>query len=30
LEQRGVSCRDSSESEVVINLYLEFGLDFMR
>jgi asparagine synthase (glutamine-hydrolysing) len=30
LEQRGVSCRDSSESEVVINLYLEFGLDFIN
>lgn len=30
LEQRGVSCRDSSESEVIINLYLEFGLDFIN
>jgi asparagine synthase (glutamine-hydrolysing) len=30
LEQRGVHCRDSSESEVVINLYLEFGLDFIK
>jgi len=30
LEQRGVRCRDSSESEVVINLYLEFGLDFIN
>jgi len=30
LEQRGVLCRDSSESEVVINLYLEFGLDFIN
>jgi len=30
LEQRGVKCRDSSESEVVINLYLEFGLDFIN
>ena len=30
LEQRGVQCRDSSESEVVINLYLEFGLDFIK
>jgi asparagine synthase (glutamine-hydrolysing) len=30
LEQRGVQCRDSSESEVVINLYLEFGLDFIN
>ena len=30
LEQRGVHCRDSSESEVIINLYLEFGLDFLN
>jgi asparagine synthase (glutamine-hydrolysing) len=30
LEQQGVHCRDSSESEVVINLYLEFGLDFIN
>ena len=30
LEQRGVQCRDSSESEVVINLYLEFGLGFIN
>jgi asparagine synthase (glutamine-hydrolysing) len=30
LEQRGVRCRDSSESEVVINLYIEFGLDFIN
>jgi asparagine synthase (glutamine-hydrolysing) len=30
LEKRGVHCRDSSESEVVINLYLEFGLDFIN
>ena len=30
LEVRGVNCRDSSESEVVINLYLEFGLDFIN
>jgi len=30
LEHRGVHCRDSSESEVVINLYLEFGLDFIN
>ena len=29
LEGRGVHCRDSSESEVVINLYLEFGLEFI-
>jgi asparagine synthase (glutamine-hydrolysing) len=30
LETRGVHCRDSSESEVVINLYLEFGLNFIN
>jgi asparagine synthase (glutamine-hydrolysing) len=30
LEGRGVHCRDSSESEVLINLYLEFGLDFIN
>jgi len=30
LEARGVHCRDASESEVVINLYLEFGLDFIN
>lgn len=30
LEHRGVNCRDSSESEVLINLYLEFGLDFIK
>jgi len=30
LEQRGIHCRDSSESEVVINLYLEFGIDFIN
>jgi asparagine synthase (glutamine-hydrolysing) len=30
LESRGVYCRDSSESEVVVNLYLEFGLDFIN
>ncbi|MSX47558.1 MAG: asparagine synthase (glutamine-hydrolyzing), partial [Actinobacteria bacterium] len=30
LEQRGVHFRDSSESEVVINLYLEFGLNFIN
>ena len=29
LEQRSVHFRDSSESEVLINLYLEFGLDFV-
>ncbi len=30
LEGLGAHCRDSSESEVVINLYLEFGLDFIN
>ena len=30
LETHGVQCRDSSESEVVINLYLKFGLDFIN
>jgi asparagine synthase (glutamine-hydrolysing) len=30
LEQRGIYCRDSSESEVVIKLYLEFGLNFIK
>jgi len=30
LEIRGIICRDSSESEVVINLYLEFGLNFIN
>ena len=30
LEGRGIHFRDSSESEVVINLYLEFGLDFIN
>jgi asparagine synthase (glutamine-hydrolysing) len=30
LEGRGHHCRDSSESEVVINLYLEFGLNFIN
>jgi asparagine synthase (glutamine-hydrolysing) len=30
LDTRGIHCRDSSESEVVINLYLEFGLDFIN
>jgi asparagine synthase (glutamine-hydrolysing) len=30
LEGRGVHCRDSSESEVVINLYIKFGLDFIN
>jgi asparagine synthase (glutamine-hydrolysing) len=30
LEQRGVHCRDTSESEVIINLYLQFGIDFIN
>jgi len=30
LEMSGRTCRDSSESEVVINLYLEFGLKFVN
>ena len=30
LEQRGIHCRDSSESEVILNLYLEFGLNFIN
>lgn len=30
LELRGVYSRDSSESEVVLNLYLEFGVDFIN
>ena len=29
LEQSGVHCRTSSESEVIINLYLQHGLDFI-
>ena len=29
LEQSGIHCRTSSESEVIINLYLKFGLDFI-
>ena len=29
LEQHGVYCRSWSESEVIINLYLRFGLDFV-
>ena len=28
LEQSGIHCRTSSESEVIINLYLKFGLNF--
>jgi asparagine synthase (glutamine-hydrolysing) len=30
LEGRGVYCRDSSESEVLINLYLQHGLEFTK
>ena len=30
LELSGVLCRDSSESEVIINLYLKHGLDFIN
>jgi asparagine synthase (glutamine-hydrolysing) len=30
LEGLGRHCRDSSESEVVINLYLEFGINFVN
>jgi asparagine synthase (glutamine-hydrolysing) len=30
LDQHSVHCRDSSESQVVINLYLKFGLDFIN
>ena len=29
LEQSGIHCRTSSESEVIINLYLKLGLDFI-
>jgi asparagine synthase (glutamine-hydrolysing) len=29
LEQSGIHCRTSSESEVIINLYLKFGLNFI-
>jgi asparagine synthase (glutamine-hydrolysing) len=29
LELIGVKCRDSSESEILINLYLEYGTDFV-
>lgn len=29
LEQSGIHCRNSSESEIIINLYLKFGLDFI-
>jgi asparagine synthase (glutamine-hydrolysing) len=30
LKKIGIHCRDASESEVVINLYLQFGLDFVK
>jgi asparagine synthase (glutamine-hydrolysing) len=30
LELYGTHCRTSSESEVIINLYLKYGLDFIR
>ena len=30
LANHGVICRDSSESEVIVNLYLEYGLDFIN
>lgn len=30
LENRGIHCRDSSESEVLINLYLDYGLEFVK
>jgi asparagine synthase (glutamine-hydrolysing) len=30
LEQYGIHCRTSSESEVIINLYLKFGLGFVN
>ena len=30
LEQSGIHCRTSSESEVIINLYLKFGLEFIN
>jgi asparagine synthase (glutamine-hydrolysing) len=30
LESGGIHCRDSSESEVIINLYLKHGLDFIN
>ena len=29
LEQSGIRCRSSSESEVIINLYLKHGIDFI-
>jgi asparagine synthase (glutamine-hydrolysing) len=30
LESLGARCRDSSESEVILNLYLEYGIDFIE
>jgi asparagine synthase (glutamine-hydrolysing) len=30
LEANGIHCRDSSESEVIINLYIKYGLDFIK
>ena len=30
LAMRGIYCRDSSESEVILNLFLEFGLEFIK
>ena len=30
LELSGGKCRDSSESEVIINLYIKYGLDFIK
>jgi asparagine synthase (glutamine-hydrolysing) len=30
LEASGIHCRDSSESEVIINLYLQYDLDFIN
>jgi asparagine synthase (glutamine-hydrolysing) len=29
LQQMGIQCRTASESEVIINLYLNFGIDFV-
>jgi len=30
LEQKGITCKTPSESEVIINLYLEYGLNFIK
>jgi len=30
LEQKGIACKTPSESEVIINLYLEYGLNFIK